>query len=156
MTATAIMATLMAAVVVVVQSGYAVWNVQEQDIDVAENGYAVLRHFVRRVRQAEAVTAISAADDTSGYLTLLNASGGTETWTHDSGRSDVLFDTGGGSQLLARQIDQLSFAGYEADGVTPTAVADDIQVVRCTVQVTLPHGAGEVRTISCRAWLRSW
>ena len=41
-------------------------------------------------------------------------------------------------------------------GVTPTDVTDDIQVVRCTVQVTLPHGGGETRTITCRAWLRSW
>jgi prepilin-type N-terminal cleavage/methylation domain-containing protein len=154
MTATAIMATLMTAVVVVVQSGYAVWNVQEQDMDVAENGYAVLRHFVRQVRQAQAVTSISAAGDTSGYLSLLGANGDTQTWTHDS--SQVMFDDGGSPALLARQINQLSFTGYEADGVTPTTVVDDIQVVRCTVQLTLPHGGGETRTISCRAWLRSW
>jgi prepilin-type N-terminal cleavage/methylation domain-containing protein len=156
MTATAIMATLMAAVVVVVRSGYEVWNLQERDIDVAENGYAVLRHFVRQVRQAEAVTSISAAGDTSGYLSLLDANGGTQTWTHDGAQAEVLFDDGGGSELLAREINQLSFAGYEADGVTPTTAVGDIQVVRCTVVVTMPHDGGEARTISCRAWLRSW
>jgi len=156
MTATAIMATLMVTVVVVVRSGYSAWNLQEQDLDVAENGYAVLRHFVRQVRQAEAVTAISAAGDTSGYLTLLDAGGGTQTWTHSSALSEVRFDDGGGSELLARHVDQLSFVGYEADGATATDVVDDIQVVRCTLQVTLPHGGGVTRTVSCRAWLRSW
>src|SRR4030042_2406348 len=93
MTATAIMATLMAAVVVVVQSGYAVWNLQEQDMDAAENGYAVLRHFVRQVRQAQAVTSISSAGDTSGSLSVLNPNGDTQTWTHSSGQ--VQFDDGG-------------------------------------------------------------
>ncbi len=156
MTATAIMATLMATVVVVVRSGYSAWNLQEQDLDVAENGYAVLRHFVRQVRQANSVTSISPADDNSGYLTLLDADGGTQSWTYDSGQSEVLFDDGSGSQLLAQDIGQLSFVGYEADGVTATDVADDIQIVRCTVQVTLPHGGGVTRTVSCRAWLRSW
>jgi prepilin-type N-terminal cleavage/methylation domain-containing protein len=156
MAATAIMATLMAAVVVVVRSGYAAWNVQEQDMDVADNGYAVLRHFVRQVRQAEAVTSISAASDPSGSLSMLMADGSTETWTHDGAQSEVLFDDGGDSGLLARHINQLSFTGYEADGITTTTEVDDIQVVRCTVQFTLPHGGGEARTVSCRAWLRSW
>mgnify|MGYP007122174148 CR=1 FL=1 len=38
MAATAIMATLTASVVVVMRSGYAVWNAQEADIDILDNG----------------------------------------------------------------------------------------------------------------------
>jgi hypothetical protein len=65
MVATAMMATLMTSVVVVMRSGYAVWNAQEADVEVLENGYGVLRHFVQQLRQADSVSAISAPSDTS-------------------------------------------------------------------------------------------
>src|SRR5262245_14269514 len=68
MAATAIMATITASVVVVMRSGYAVWNAQEADIDILENGYGVLRHFVTQARQATAVTAITASSNTQGSL----------------------------------------------------------------------------------------
>ena len=118
MVATAIMATLMASVVVVMRSGYAVWNAQEADIDVLENGYGVLRHFVQQMRQADAVTAISAAERHDGRPVV-----------HDGHRRDahlepqrrarqVYFNNGTSNQLLAKNIDTLTFTGYKADGVT--------------------------------------
>src|SRR6478609_1603975 len=58
MAATAIMATVTAAVVVVMNTGYSVWMAQEADIDVLENGYGVLRHFARQLRQATSISAI--------------------------------------------------------------------------------------------------
>ena len=75
MAATAVMAVLMGTVVVVVRSGYAVWNAQEQDINALENEYGVLRHFVRQMRQADAVTSITAANNTAGSLSFLTATG---------------------------------------------------------------------------------
>jgi hypothetical protein len=151
--ATAMMATLMASVVVVMRSGHAVWNAQLADIDVLENGYGVLRHFVQQMRQADSVTAISAESDTTGGVSFLTTTGMTRAWSHDGGSKDVLFDNGGGNQLLAKNVDTLSFIGYQADGVTQTTVVNDIQAVKCTVQVTL---AGATRTVSCRAWIRTW
>ncbi|MCI0332160.1 MAG: hypothetical protein L0228_02910 [Planctomycetes bacterium] len=156
MVATAIMATLMASVVVVMRSGYAVWNAQEADIDALENGYGVLRHFVQQMRQADVVTVISAATDTTGDLTFTTAAGVTRAWSHNGTPEQVYFNNGTSNQLLANNIDTLTFTGYEADGVTPTTVVDDIQVVQCSVQVTLPQGAGVPRMLSCRAWIRSW
>jgi prepilin-type N-terminal cleavage/methylation domain-containing protein len=156
MVATAIMATLMTSVVVILRSGYAIWNAQEQDIAVADCGNAVLRHFVRELRQATAVTAISAPVSTTGSLTFLTSSGATRSWSYNSGQSQVLFNNGTATQILAPGINGLTFVGYEADGVTQTVVVDDIQVVRCSVTVTLTQGGGMVRTIACRAWLRSW
>jgi prepilin-type N-terminal cleavage/methylation domain-containing protein len=156
MVATAIMATLLTSVVVMLRSGYAVWNAQEQDIAVASSGNAVLRHVVRELRQATAVTAISAPASTTGSLTFLTSSGATRSWSYNSGQSQVLFNNGTATQVLAPAINGLTFVGYEADGVTQTTVVDDIQVVRCSVTVTLTQGGGTVRTIACRAWLRSW
>jgi type II secretory pathway pseudopilin PulG len=156
MIATTIMATLMGSVVVVMRSGYAVWNAQEADIDALENAYAVLRHFVQQMRQADSVTAISAPSDTTGDLSFLPAAGAPRSWSHNGGPKEVTFNNGVTSGLLAKGIDALTFTGFEADGVTQTSVVDDIQVVKCAVQVTLPQGAGVTRTVSCQAWIRTW
>jgi type II secretory pathway pseudopilin PulG len=156
MTATAIMAALMATVVVVVRSGYAAWNAQEADIDRLENAYGVLRHVAQQLRQANSVTAISAAASTTGSLSFLPASGATRTWSYNSGTSEVYFNNGASNQALAKTINSVNFVGYKADGATPTTTVDDIQMVKCTVSVTLPRGSGVTKTVSCRAWIRSW
>ncbi len=75
MAATAIMATVTAAVVVVMNTGFSAWKAQEADIDVLENGYGVLRHVARQLRQATGVTAITAAGNTTGSLSFTLPSG---------------------------------------------------------------------------------
>jgi hypothetical protein len=139
-----------------VRSGYAVWNAQQADIDALENAYAVLRHFVQQMRQADSVTSISLPSDTTGDLSFLTATGVIRTWSHNGGPEEVYFNNGVTNGLLAKGIDTFTFTGYEADGVTQTTVLNDIQVVQCTVQVTLPQGAGMTRTVSCKAWIRTW
>ena len=94
MAATTIMAVIMTSVIVVIRSGYAVWNAYEQDLDVAENAYGVLRHFVRQMRQATAVTAISAASDTTGDLCYTTAGGVTQSLSLNGGTSQVTFNNG--------------------------------------------------------------
>jgi len=155
MAATAIMATLMTSVVVVMRSGYAAWNAQEADIDVLENAYGVTRHFVQQMRQATSISAITASGNTLGSLSFLTSVGVTRTWARNAS-NDVYFNNGTSNQLLAMGINSLTFTGYEADGVTTTTVVSEIQVVQCVAQVTLPRGAGVTRTVSSRAWLRSW
>jgi len=156
MVATAMMATLMTSVVAGMRAGDAGWNAQEADVDALENGYGVLRHFVQQLRQADSISAISAPSDTTGDLSFVTVSGTTRTWAHDGAPKQVFFNNGTSNQLLAKGIDTLAFTAYEADGVTATTVVADVQVVKCTVQVTLPQGGGVTRTISGRAWIRSW
>ena len=155
MAATAIMATITASVVVVMRSSYAIWNAQEADIDILENGYGELRHFVTQMRQATSITSITASNHTLGSLSFSTFSGATRTWTRNSS-SDVYFNNGTSNQLLAKSINSLTFTGYKADGVTATTTVSEIQVVVCQVQITLPRGAGVTRTLSTRAWVRSW
>ncbi len=153
-TATAMMATVMTSSIVVVRSGCAIWNAQESDIEMAENANAVLRHFVREMRQATAITAISAAGSTTGSLSFTTSAGTTGTWSFSGGT--VMYNNGSANQPLAPSINELNFIGYKADGITQTAVVDDIQVVKCTIKVTLLQGSGTTRIVSCRAWIRSW
>jgi type II secretory pathway pseudopilin PulG len=155
MAATAIMATVTAAVVVVMNTGFSAWKAQEADIDVLENGYGVLRHFARQLRQATAVTAITAAGNTTGSLSFTTVAGATCTWARNAS-SDVYYNNGTSNQLLAKSIDSLTFTGYKADGVTATTTVTDLQVVQCQLQITLPRGAGQTRTLTTRAWVRSW
>jgi prepilin-type N-terminal cleavage/methylation domain-containing protein len=156
MAATTIMAVIMTSVIVVFRSGYAVWNAYEQDVDVAENAYGVLRHFVRQMRQSTAVTAISAPSDTTGDLSFLTAGGVTQSWSLNGGTSQVSFNNGTTTNTLAKSINQMIFEGYEADGVTATTVVDNVQMVKCTVQVTMTQGGSTTRTVSAKAWIRSW
>ena len=155
MAATAIMATLTASVVVVMRSGYAAWNAQEADLDILDNGYGVLRHFVTQMRQASSVSSISAAGNTQGSLSFATSTGVTRTWARNAS-SDVYFNNGTSNQLLAKSINSLTFTGYKADGITATTTLTHIQVVQCQVQITLPRGAGVTRTLTTRAWIRSW
>lgn len=155
MAATAIMSTITAAVVVVMNTGFSVWKAQEADIDVLENGYGVLRHFARQLRQTTNITAITASNNTTGSLSFTMASGAACTVARNSS-SDVYYNNGTSSQLLAKSISSMTFTGYKADGITATTNVADIQVVQCQVQVTLPRGAGVTRTLTTRAWLRAW
>ena len=155
MAATAIMATATAAIIVAMNTGYAVWNAQEADIDVLENGYGVLRHFVRQMRQATAVTAITASGNTLGSLSFTTAAGATCILARNAS-NDVYYNNGTSNQLLAKGINSLTFTAYEADGATATTNIADIQTIQCQVQITLPRGAGITRTVSTRAWVRSW
>src|SRR5262249_60092399 len=100
MAAPGIMATITASVVVVMRSGYAVWNAQEADIDVLDNGYGVLRHFVTQMRQATAVSAITASNNTQGSLSFTTSAGTTRTWARNAS-SDVYFNNSTNNQLLA-------------------------------------------------------
>lgn len=158
MAATTIMATLMASVVVLVRSSYSVWQAHEADMEAAETAYATLRHIVRSARQATAVTAISTTGDTSGNLSLAMESGDTWLWQHSGADKRVLFGIAPSSadQLLADNIDQMTFVGYEADGTTATTIVDDIRSIKCTVQVTMPAAGGTTRSVSSYAWIRSW
>jgi hypothetical protein len=105
------------------------------------------------MRQATSITSISAPGDATGDLSFLTATGSTRTWSHNGGLKEAHFNNGMNNGLLAKNIEALTFVGYEADGVTETTTVGDIQAVKCTVQVML---AGSTRTISCRAWIRSW
>lgn len=158
MAATTIMATLMASVVVLVRSSYAVWQAHEADMEAAETAYATLRHVVRNGRQATQVAAISSAASTSGNLALLMDTGETLLWEHSSPEQEVRFGSlpGTADQILAGGVSQLSFLGYEADGSTVTSVLDDIRAIKVTVQVTMPAGGGTTRSVSSWVWLRTW
>jgi len=152
--ASTLMTMMVTAVGVLLRGSYTVWSLADYDHSVLDSGYATLRHVVRNLRQAEAVSAISAAADNSGGISLLLPSGQTVVYDHSG--STVNYGVTTASNLLAENIYQLNFVGYKADGVTATTVPAEIQSVKVTVRVNLQREVSPTRTISSWVWLRSW
>jgi len=154
--ATTLLATMVGAVGIITRTGHTAWSAAQSDAARLASAGATARHIVRHVRQAQTVAAISSAGDTSGSLSLVMPSGETIVWEHDTPSSEVRYGVDAADSLLAEQIEQLSFTGYEADGVTETTDTALVQAVRCTVQVQLDRDSGATRSISCFAWRRCW
>jgi hypothetical protein len=154
--ASAMMAMLLTAVTLVLRTGRQAWEAHEVDFTRLEGLHATLRHIVRQVRQADSVTALSAANNNSGFLTLAMPDGSTVAWAHDSGTNTVKCGVTTADQLLASNITGLNFIGFKADGVTATSVPTEIQNLQISVTVQLPRETNATRTYSSKAWIRSW
>lgn len=154
--ATTLLTTLVAAVGIVIRTSHAAWTAQHEDTARIAAANATARHVVRRVRQAQAVAAISDPADTSGSLSLSMPSGETLVWAHDPAAQQVDFGVTAADNLLGEGITELRLIGYRADALTQTTVPAEIRAVECRLTVELPHDGGGTRTVSCWAWLRSW
>lgn len=149
-----IMATLMTSVFVVLGTGRSAWEANDTDQTRLETAHAVMRHIVRHVRQSDGATAISTSSDTSGTLSVRMPSSQVYVWDHSAAQVSFGVDTA--SDLLGENITELNFVGYEADGITTTTTADEIQSILVTVTVSLPRSAGATKIVQSWVWMRSW
>ena len=155
--ASSMLAMLLTAVTVVLRTAHSAWQAEEGDFAKLQSLQATLRQIVRQVRQAGAVTAISAANNTSGSLTITLWDGSSLSWARDNATNNVYCDPNSPpTQLLATDITSLTFAGYMADGVTLAATPDQIHSLQIQAQVQLPRETNGARTITTWVWLRSW
>jgi prepilin-type N-terminal cleavage/methylation domain-containing protein len=154
--ASALLTTVVAGVGVVLRGMHLAWLAHEEDSKRSQAAHATLRHIVRQCRQATAVTAITASGDTAGSLSVTLSNGSTVVWARDAGTSEVNFGTGAATDLLAEFITELTFTGYEGDGVTATTTPAEIRSVQCQVRVDLPRETAGTRYVDSRVWLRSW
>jgi type II secretory pathway component PulJ len=154
--ASSMMALLLTAVTLLLRTSRQAWEAHAENYTRLEGLHATLRHIVRQVRQADAVTAVSTATDNSGGLTLAMPDGSSVAWDHDGTTNTVKSGITTADQLLANNITGLNIVGYKADGVTPTAVPAEIQSLRIAVTVQLPREQFATRTYSSWAWIRSW
>jgi len=154
--ASAMMALLLTTVTLILRTSRQAWEAHEGDYTRLVGLHASLRQIVRQVRQADAVTAISAASDNSGTLTLAMPDGTATVWAYDNTAKSIRSGVTTADQLLSNNIQALNFVGYKADGVTPTAVPTEIHNLRISVTVQLPRETNATRTYSSWAWIRSW
>ncbi len=154
--ASSMMAVLLTAATLVLRTSRQAWEAHEGDYTRLEGLHATLRHMVRQVRQADAVTVISAAGDNSGALTLAMPDGSTVAWDHDGATTTVKCGVTTADQLLSTNITGLNSVGNKPDGVTATTVPSEIQNLKVSVTVQLPRETNATRTYSSWAWIRSW
>lgn len=155
--ATAIMAALTTSSFALVRTAHHAWSRHRDDALKRQEAIATLHHVMRRVRQATAVTAISAATDASGALALQMADGSAAMWDHDAGTARALYGSTSPTNVLAEGITEMRFVGMTANGLTATTDVTKIHLVSCTVKYALSRPSGSTtETVSCIAWLRSW
>lgn len=152
--AATLMASMVTAAAMVLRSTQTSWTAHASDQERMDSALATLRHLTRTVRQAESITAISPPGDISGSLSVLLPTGDQVVWDHSA--TQVNYGTNTPTTLLAYGISELSFIGYEADGVTTTTTPGDVQSILCTVKIALNRSATPTRTLSSRIWLRAW
>jgi hypothetical protein len=150
------LAVLMVAIGGVLRTSRQAWEAHESDYLRLQALHATVQHIVRYVRQADAVTEISLASDTSGRLGLLLVDGSTVIWDHDSSTSRVNYGVTTPTSLLTENVATLKFTGYKADGVTTTTTPNLVQNILIEATVTLNRESGATKTISSWAWIRAW
>lgn len=154
--ASTILTVVVSSVTILMRTGREAWQATNDDQTRLEAAHATVRHIVRRVRQATSVIAVSAASEDSGNLSLLMESGEIFAWDHDSAADEVNFGVGTADNLLAENITELNFKGWESDVTTSTTTAADIQLIKIRVRVALPRESNGTKTIISYVRIRSW
>ena len=151
------MATLSTPTRVLLRTSQSAWSRHQADYARRLNAVAAARQMVRQIRQAASVTAISAATDVSGTLSIERSNGDIYVWDHDNGADQVLFGQNTATDPLADSITALSFTGYKADGTTATVAPELIYSVRCELSYEVERPSGPAtEQITTQAWLRRW
>jgi type II secretory pathway component PulJ len=155
--ATTILATLTTSSFMLVRTANNAWVRHRDDTNRRREAVVVLQHLMRRVRQASKVTAITAANDPAGAITLSMPSGSNAIWARNGGTNQVMYGTTSANNLLANNITEMTLTGLKVDGVTATTTTDLIHCVKCTMKYTLSRPTGNLaEAVSCSAWLRAW
>ncbi len=154
--ATTMMTAVLTTVSVVMRTSRVAWEAHEADFTRMEAAYATVRHIVRATRQAESVSSVTSGENPAGSLALLMPTGETLVWTRNAANNTVLFGANTANNELATEITSLTFQGYQADGVTPTNVASEIQSLLVAASVVLPRDVNSVRTVRCWVTKRAW
>lgn len=154
--ASTMLALVLTSISVVLRTSRGAWEAHEADFTRLENLHGTLRHIVREARQAKSVSGISAASNNAGSLSLLMPNGETHVWQHDNANQRVNFGLTTADQLLANQINSLTFSAYKADGTTLTTNPADIRSIKVQATTQLPRETNGLKTASSWVWIRSW
>ena len=143
---------------VVMRAANTAWQAHQDDYTKIEQLQAAMRHMERNLRTATAVTAITAASNTTGSLSVTSPSATTYTWTRDNATNQINFNNGGGggAVLLTENITSLTFTGYQADCTTATTTLANIRSIKISASVTQPHDTNVTKTFTCWVWIRPW
>lgn len=158
--ASSMLAIVMTSLSLVLRTARVAWDTHDNSYGAMQHAGTVATHLVRSAREARAVIELP-SNGNSLAVTLVD--GRQLRWTHVANGPDgldgvvMLTDLDSGKQSpLAYGILDLSFEGYEADGVTTATKVEDIQLVNVQVTVDTPNSAANRQTVESMVWIRSW
>ncbi len=152
--ANAIMATLMLATCVLVQTSYQNWNLHEQSSTQKIYTLGAHSHCQRHLRQATDIATLSASPPT---LYVLSSNGDTHEWVYDSTLKEIHFSLNASTpETLASGIESCSFSGFDKNGILTNTLADIQSVVLTTTHQQEIPGTNPLITVTSRSWIRSW
>ncbi len=157
--ASSMLAVVITSLSLVMRTARTTWEANDNDYAAMHHAHTVARHFVRQARQARRVTALPPAGDS---ITLEFPDGSQRTWNHVSGTQDfgdtVFLTLSSTAQRipLATDIRDLSFTGFEANGITVAKDVGKIRLVEVRVTTVLPRGTNPQQSVASKVWIRSW
>ncbi|HBE72084.1 MAG TPA: hypothetical protein DDW52_28435 [Planctomycetaceae bacterium] len=170
--ASAMIAVVMTSVSLVLRTARTSWEASDGDYSAMHHAMTVARHFVRQCREGRMVHHIGSAGES---VTVQTSNGEILRWEYEASSSSVslvylqptitvpLGTTIPVSAMnvvdrvpLAYQISDLSFVGYEADGVTTTSTPEDMQLLEIRLSVPTPSKSDPTTAFSSQVWIRSW
>lgn len=170
--ASAMIAVVMTSVSLVLRTARTSWEASDGDYSSMHHAMTVARHFVRQCREGRMVHELGAGGKS---VTVQKSSGEILRWEYSASDSSVTLvylqptvTVPLGTAIpvssmnvvnkvpLAYEISDLSFIGYEADGVTTTTNPEDMQLLEIRLTVPTPSKSTPMTTLSSHVWVRSW
>ncbi len=134
---------------------YKSWDLKETSAEIQQHGRVLADHLHRELSSAKAVTAMSDAGVSMGYLEYLDAADQPRRYEVGSGNY-VYYGSPGDLSLLAGPVSRFQIAGYAADDLqNPTADAAAVRLVRIQSVIESPTLAGKNKSFSFSACLRA-
>ena len=146
--------------------GTRVWQSGDRHAEVVQHALIGLDQITRELRQARNVIAVSAADDTTGFIEFKYAIDTDDNMVDDAYKYQLYAAIDGYLQhswsqneeavladslkMMAGPVTSLIFTCYEGDGVTETTTPADIASVR--IQMVTIDSEGVVNPIPLSAW----
>ena len=152
------LAGVMGSLSVVMRTARQSWTINDDEAESLHQLHTVVRHFVRAAREARKVVVIQ---PNGSAITLEMRDGSTHTWAWKNahqGMSKVVTaksSLSGSENVAAQNIRTFQFVGFDADGITTTALPDDIRLIAVTAVSDL-DGTAAQRQVHSKVWLRSW
>jgi len=138
--AIAIMVVVMSTVFTVIAPARQTFDTQTNTLEVLQNGRILIDALIRELSKAKQITAVSEADDTTGYIEFTDNETNTLRFDINATSNHVQFGATGDLHDLAGPVSQLQFTCYDVcDLDTPITDANDIRFIE--IETTLTNSA---------------
>lgn len=135
---------------------YKSWDLKEASAEIQQHGRVLADHLHRELSSARAVTALSDAGQSLGFVEYLDAAD--QPRRYGVGADNyVYYGSPGDLSLLAGPVTQFQVSGYAADDLqNPTADAASVRLIRIHSILESPSLPGKVESFSFSACIRAF